>query len=319
MKKSVATALLLALLLTLAGCKNIGKPAEGDGTSSAGTETSDGKESLPAGGPTDGAGSSTESTGGDGETAGGESQEPPQDSGLTVALTASPSASVFAALADEDRQVLAGGAESLKAGTADAAVLTVSEAARLYRESGGSVNVAALLSSGGWVIAEKGTGIDGVLGLGGKTVYAPEDAGEAMAVLGCIAGEYGFEVGKNLKIEAVSDPENRDVALLPEGGTGAGQRTALSLLSEWEYATGRELLPGLCLVVRSDMEDGTLKELLEASSAVCAGAADTDYTEYLYLSGEGELRGALEDYLELLYGADSAVIGGSIPDDGFYR
>lgn len=317
MKKLIAIVLALALLLALAGCKNTGDTENGGGQEPPEGGQSGGGQDPSEDNTTDNGKTDDNDPSDDGD----DRQDPPDEGGVTVALTSGSAAGAFASVAARGREVVtdASAAEGVKAGDYDAAVIAVADAARLYRESGGAVNVAALLTSGGWVVAEKGEMIDGILGLGGKTVYAPEGAGDAMAVLGYIAGEYGFEVGDTIKIEAASDAASRDVALLPEDGVGEGQRAALNLLAEWEYATGRELLPGLCLVVRSDMETDVFDALLEAVKNAVSAASDTDATKYIFVTGTGELRNTLEDYLELLYGVDSSVIGGSIPDDGFYK
>lgn len=352
MKKLLAIVLALALVLALAGCLNKngdtpdgGKPPvsdgdpdgsqtppeDGDGKTDGGDETggngedkSDGDENK-----TDGDGNKTD---GEDKDAGGEDktddsggdggeQDPAEGGSLKLALTPGSAGDALALVSAEGWEVTAGSsaAEGLKAGSYDAAVVSLSDAAKLYRETGGAVDVAALLTSGGWLVAERGDTLSDMLGLAGKVVYAPRNADEAVAVLGYIGLQYGFDLGDTLVIEPVDDAASQDVALLPDGGMGDGQRTALSLLTEWTNATGSELLPGMVLAVRSDLEQEALDGLLAALEAAVSASSDTEVTKFVFITGADELWEALEGHLERLYGVNPEVVGGSIPDDGFFR
>ncbi len=325
MKKLLSLALALSMVLALAGClKNNGDlpdldtpPPDESDPADAQTPPDDGNDKSDDGGSSGGDKTDGEDKSDD-DGDGGE-EDPPEDSARKLALTPGLADALASVSADNwDVTGDSSAAEGLKNGTYDAAAVSLSDAAKLYRETG-AVNVAALLTSGGWLVAEKGDAVTDMLGLGGRIVYAPEDADEAMAVLGYIAEQYGFDLGDTLIIEPTADAASQDLALLPEGGMGDGQRAALSLLEEWEYATGRELLPGTVLAVRSDLEQEPLDGLLAAVETAVSAASDTDVTEYVFVTGADELKDALEGHLELLYGVNPDVVGGSIPDDGFYR
>lgn len=121
-------------------------------------------------------------------------------------------------------------------------------------------------------------------------------------------------------------------------------RSALSLTEEWAAATdGSPLVTGVVVVRRAfaEQEPAALATFLsdyEASThftndnpdqaaplIVAAGIAPSDAVavaaipacNIVYLSG-AELRQALGGYLEVLFAADPASVGGSVPGDDFY-
>ena len=80
--------------------------------------------------------------------------------------------------------------------------------------------------------------------------------------------------------------------------------------------TGQSLWPGLCLAVRQDAEGA--EALASAAKKALEGAKALPGTEYMYVTGADTLRESLRSYLSLLYRLDPEIIGGYIPDDGFY-
>lgn len=308
MKKAVALMLALVFILALGGCiaKMPGEtlPTETGG----GTETEDAGDTEDTT-PPDTAPEDTE----------------PEDTGTEDTTPALPVLAGFGSLAEavgaaaEDWEFIntSDGAKLLSDGTVSAAILPVGEAARLYNETDGEIAITALLTSGGWVIAEQGNAIKDIFSLAGKTVYVPAGEAEAAAVFGYIAEEYGFEIGSTLKLKESEEARGQTPALLPGDLYGnSAQRTAIDLLAEWKDVTGDSLWPGLCLAVRKDAEDAG--SLTGAAKKAVEGAKAAPGTEYVYVTGADSLRESLRSYLSLLYRLDPKIIGGYIPDDGFY-
>ena len=123
-------------------------------------------------------------------------------------------------------------------------------------------------------------------------------------------------------------------------------RKALNLTDEWKKATnGSSVLTQGCLVVRSEVTDDTLKSVLsdyETSIKYMTDTANLDAAAKLaakygivasepiakaaipdcsmvFISDPNEMREALSGYFEVLYAADKTSVGGSVPDDAFYR
>ena len=308
MKKALALTLALVWIVALGGCI-----AGGPG------------ETLP---PETGGGTQTEDTGKSPDTTAPDTtpeDTTPPDTQTEDTAPALPVLAGFGPVAEAVGAAATGwefmntsdAAKLLSDGTAGAAVLSVGEAARIYNETDGAIAVAALLTSGGWVIAEQGDAIRDIFSLAGKTVYVPAGEAEAAAVFGYIAGEYGFEIGSTLKLEASQDARSKTPALLPGDLYGnAAQRAAIDLLAEWKDVTGQSLWPGLCLAVRQDAEGA--EALASAAKKALEGAKALPGTEYMYVTGADTLRESLRSYLSLLYRLDPEIIGGYIPDDGFY-
>lgn len=347
-------ALFLALILTasLAGCLRSGgevteEPSDTDGPTagppvSNPTEGDRDKEPTP---PTDG--------GSDGPTQGPD--EPtapiPDEDALRLGLCADAAAMGAAGLAGNERYRLVFGtvdlAAALSNGELDAALVPIDAAVRIYSATGGKVSLAAVTASGGWKIVERGTVVRNIWDLAGKTVYVPRESSMAVKLFEYVATGYDFILGDTLTLEEVPTSElaSHDLALMPAVLAGstivrdAETHFALDLGEELENVAGFSLLPVGCLIVRSDVEDAELQALLAdlrvsqenlsdnldtvvalkmAASQEEAWAAANDSCTFVWYTGE-ELRERLEGFIDLLYSLDPALIGGHIPDDGFYR
>lgn len=328
-KRLTALLAALVLLISSAGCSRRGEEDKTpeDGAQTAAPPEDTGPEPGQDGGQDTEQGDLPEDGGTENEDAGkpdGGDGDGPQDGGQEAL-------SVLCAVPGPVAEALAGAelsgwtpeaaedaADRLQSGEAQAAAIPLGEAARLYNATDGQVRVCALLSVGGWVIAEQGDGIGSIFSLAGQTVAVPENAPEATAVFAYIAGEYGFELGDTLNIEASDDAGSRSPALLPSDLPGnGGQRAAIDLLEEWETVTGNRMWPGMCLAVRADAED-TEALVTAARSAVEGAQSGWTGLEFRWVAGADELRETLDEYLTLLYELDPELIGGFIPDDGFY-
>ncbi len=342
-KRLIALLAAFALLSSAAGCSRRGEEemTPGDGTQTVtppedtGSQSGqdDGQDAEQGGRPDTGADGGT---GGEPDGEGPDSADPdggdpdggegdgPEDGGQeALSVLCAPPGPVAEALtvavpSGWTLETAEDAVSRLESGEARAAAIPLGEAARLYNATDGRVRVLALLSLGGWVVAERGDGIGSVFSLAGRTVAVPENAPEAAAVFEYIMREYGFEPGDTVLIEKSADAGSEDIALLPSDlPENGGQRAAIDLLEEWENVTGSRMWPGMCLAVRADAEDAdalasAARSAVEGAESGCTGL------EFRWVSGAEELRETLEEYLTLLYELDPSLIGGFIPDDGFY-
>ncbi len=332
MRKYFALLLALVLCLSAAGCKDNTpgetNPPETSGSASVPTDTED-----------------TEPSGSE------EATEPSAEpTGLRLGVLRDSAALGAAGLAGSGRYQVTSGSDAagkLAAGELDAAIIPVSTASRLYNETGGKVKLAAITASGGWVLVERGDSVRDIFGLVGRTVYLPNGFDAAARIFEYIAEEYGYIVGDTLDVRYVDEGSllDTDLALMPSFSAGiaivrdSGFRIALDIQEQWTYLTGETMLPAGCLAVRSDLGDEELKALLadleksqktvsdNLDAAVEAGMAENqeeawaalEGCDLIWIQGESEMREALADYLSALYTMDPALIGGFVPDDGFYR
>lgn len=241
-------------------------------------------------------------------------------------------------------------AAALRDGQLDAAIMPVTGAAKAYGETGESVRIAALIATDALGLYEVGTDVDSIYALAEKSVSVAQDCSGAAEIFEHIALEYGFIMGETLNITRTS-PEAL-VADMSSGSVKLGvmtsadaaripnARLAIDLAEEWEYVTllGTGLPEG-CLVVRSDMPDETLTALLadldgsrkavaaDPAIAARAGLAGSESEaefavsgcDYIWVVGAAAIREKLSAYYETMYRLDPSLLGGSIPDDGFYR
>lgn len=274
----------------------------------------------------------------------------PSAGALRIGLCADAAAIGAAGLAKNEEYRLVFGTPDLTAafsnGELDAALVPIDAAAQIYAATDGKVRLAAVTASGGWKVVERGTAVRDIWGLAGKTVYVPQESSMAVGLFEYVATGYDFMIGDTLMIEAVptSELSQYDLALMPATIAGslivrdADTHLALDLGEELENITGMQLLPVGCLIVASGMDAGKVETLLGdlkasqdslsenldmavalgmAASEEEAWAAAHDSCRLGWYTGE-EMRDRVESFMTLLYSLDPALLGGHIPDDGFY-
>lgn len=276
---------------------------------------------------------------------------PRQPTGVKLGVLRDSAAIGAAGLAAEGLyDVRVGGAdvmEDLSSGALDAAVIPVSDAARLYNETGGKVRIAAVTAAGGWVLVERGDSVQDIFGLVDRTVYLPTGYDAEARMFEHVASEYGYIIGDTLDVMYVGEDalESSDLALMPSLMAGraivrdSDARIALDLQELWTYLTEEPILPAGCLAVGESLGGEELETLLEdlhasqlnvsdhLDAAVDAGLAQDqeeawaalEGCELTWIEGADELRESIAGYLRALYGLDPSLIGGFVPDDGFYR
>lgn len=355
-KKTLALILALLLVISLSACDRSGggpsgepsesdgptdKPAVQDPTKEAGdvTEPSASDDKVTDA-PTDGQDDPTDAT------------DPTDAEGaLKLGLCADAAAIGAAGLSGNGSYRLVFGtadlASALSSGELDAALVPIDAAVRIYDATNGKVSLAAVTASGGWKIVERGSVVRNIWDLAGKTVYVPRESAMAVRLFEYVATGYDFILGDTLKLEEVPTSElaNYDLALMPAILAGSTivrdpeTHLALDLGEELENVTGSALLPVGCLIVRSDMDSDDLQALLAdlrasqeglsdnldkavslkmAASQEEAWAAANDSCTFIWYTG-AEMRERVENFIELLYSLDPSLIGGHIPDDGFFK
>ncbi len=348
MKRCLALLLALILITALAGCdrgeaKVTGTGSGGEPSGSVGPATTPvGSGTAPATGPA-GPSGATEPAG---PTAPPITDPDALRLGLMDDAAALGAAGLYGGTYTLVTRVTDPGGD-LASGALDAAVVPVDAAARIYAETDGKVSIAAVTAAGGWGIVERGNAVHNIWDLAAKTVWTDADASVSTQLFTYVAERYDFIVGDTLKLESVPAAKlaEQDLALMPAKLAGVtlvrdpDTHKALDLGEEWTAITGSDFLPAACLVVSADMTDQDLEALkadLKASQeavsdsldkAVALGLAanqeeawaSLECLTFTWLEGADTVREALYDYFSVLYRLDPELIGGYIPDDGFYR
>lgn len=353
----IALLLALVLIPNLSGCLNTSDP-QGSSGPPAPSATDGTTQTPEPGGtsdigpgrePSQDASDGTQSTDGTQDT-----DKPdvptPDDGALRIGLCADAAAIGAAGLAYNTEYELVFGTPDLTAafseGALDAALVPIDAAAQIYSATGGKVRLAAVTASGGWKIVERGTAVRDIWGLAGKTVYVPQESAMAAELFAYVATGYDFAIGETLMVEAVPTSElaSYDLALMPAAIAGslivrdADTHLALDLETELRNVSGMQLLPVGCLIVSSELVPERVAKLqndLKASQdglsdnldmAVTLGMAASqeeawaianDSCRFVWYIGE-DMRDGLESFMTLLYSIDPALLGGHIPDDGFF-
>lgn len=154
----------------------------------------------------------------------------------------------------------------LKAGTADIASLTVSEAAKLYNETNGAVKLLAVTGLGFYSVLENGEKIQSISDLKGKTVYAAYKGTAFEQAINYIFAQNGIDPEKDIDLQfKATDKEVAELAvggeatvcILPEPyasrviGSVETCRRAISLNAEWDKISETPLAQSV-VVVRTE-------------------------------------------------------------------
>lgn len=90
-----------------------------------------------------------------------------------------------------------------------------------------------------------------------------------------------------------------------------------AFLSEYEASIAYMADPAN-MAVSSELNPGKLLETYGIVPSAAVAAEALPQANLTFISGAKDLRNAIQGYYEVLYAANPAAIGGSIPDDGFY-
>ncbi len=248
--------------------------------------------------------------------------------------------------------------DALISGSADIAAIATNVAATLSAKTDGAIQVLAVNTLGVLYILEKGDSVNSMADLVGKTVYATGQGANPEYVLNYLLTQNGVDPADvdiqwmtAQEVSAKMTSSEQAICMLPVPAATAlmiqdsSVRQAVSLSDEWD-ALGQGSLAMGCVVARTEYVEENPQAVenflaaYEASINYMKDEANADQASQLvaqyeitpnakvaaaaipqcnltYLAGQ-EMRSTLEQYYQVLFQADPAAIGGSMPYDSFY-
>ena len=247
---------------------------------------------------------------------------------------------------------------ALLKGELDMACVPANLAAVLYNKTEGEIEVLAVNTLGVLYIVENGESVQSMADLKGKTIVAAGKGSTPEYALRYLLAENGIDPDSDVTIDWKSEHSEcvaalasgqATIALLPQPfvtvaqGKIEGLRMALDLTKEWDaLGNGSSLITGVIVARRAVVEENPaavnefLKDYAASVDWVNASTADAaaligeygivdaavaekalPYCNIVCLTG-ADLLEALPGYLEVLYNASPAAVGGEMPDNSFY-
>ena len=243
-------------------------------------------------------------------------------------------------------------------GDLDIAALPTNVAATLYHKTQGEVQLLALNTLGVLYVLEKGDTVHTLSDLAGRTIYATGQGANPEYVLDYLLEKNGLDPDSDVTVEwrstgdevaALMASGEAELALLPVPSATAvlmqnsDVRAAIDLNDAWEQAGAAGTFTMGCVVVRTafaqeqpqavtdflteyaasiDYVNNHVEQAAQlvaqygiTPSAQVAQAA-IPQANLVCITGLDML--SIQNYYEVLYQADPASIGGSIPDGAFY-
>ena len=209
-----------------------------------------------------------------------------------------------------------------------------------------------------YIVEKGGQTVTDVQSLAGKTLYATGKGATPEYALTYLLAQNGLTLGRDVTVEWKSEPseivalmaqEEHAVAMLPQPfvtvaqGKIEGLRMALDLTAEWDKLdNGSGLITGVAVARKAFVEEhpAAVDAFLQAyagsvdwvnantaeAAAVIGDLGIVDaavaekalpYCNIVCLTG-GEMEAKLSGYLQVLYDADPASVGGAVPGADFY-
>ena len=231
-------------------------------------------------------------------------------------------------------------------------------AAVLYNKTEGEIEVLAVNTLGVLYIVENGESVRSMADLKGMTIVAAGKGSTPEYALRYLLAENGIDPDSDVTIDWKSEHSEcvaalasgqATIALLPQPfvtvaqGKIEGLRMALDLTKEWDaLGNGSSLITGVIVARRAVVEENPaavnefLKDYAASVDWVNANTVDAaaligeysivdaavaekalPYCNIVCLTG-ADLLEALPGYLEVLYNASPAAVGGEMPDNSFY-
>ena len=243
-------------------------------------------------------------------------------------------------------------------GELDMAAIPANLAATLYQKTNGGIQAVAVNTLGVLYVVEQGDTVHSMADLKGRTILSTGKGTTPEYVLRYLLTANGLDPDKDVDIQYYSEAtevtaqmaSTQDaIAVLPQPYvTAAGLkddtlRVALDLTAEWDKVADTQLITGVTVVRKAYAEehpDVVAAFLADYAQSVNAANTDLDGTAALCeeqgvvakaaiakkalpncnivcLTG-ADLLEALPGYLEVLYNASPAAVGGEMPDNSFY-
>ena len=246
----------------------------------------------------------------------------------------------------------------LMKGELDMAAIPANLAATLYQKTSGGIEAVAVNTLGVLYVVEKGDTVQSMADLKGRTILSTGKGTTPEYVLRYLLNANGIDPDKDVTIEYYSEATEVTaqmattedaIAVLPQPYvTAAGLqdetlRVALNLTEEWNKVADTQLITGVTVVRKEYAEehpDVVAAFLTDYAKSVEAANTDLDGTAALCeeqgvvakaaiakkalpncnivcLTGD-ELKADASAYLQVLFDADPAAVGGALPGDDFY-
>ena len=243
-------------------------------------------------------------------------------------------------------------------GELDMAAIPANLAATLYQKTNGGIQAVAVNTLGVLYVVEQGDTVHTMADLKGRTILSTGKGTTPEYVLRYLLTANGLDPDKDVNIQYYSEATEvtaqmaaaQDaIAVLPQPYvTAAGLkddtlRVALDLTAEWDKVADTQLITGVTVVRKAYAEehpDVVAAFLADYAQSVNAANTDLDGTAALCeeqgvvakaaiakkalpncnivcLTGE-ELKADVSGYLQVLYDADPAAVGGTLPGEDFY-
>lgn len=243
-------------------------------------------------------------------------------------------------------------------GELDMAAIPANLAATLYQKTSGGIQAVAVNTLGVLYVVEQGDTVHSMADLKGRTILSTGKGTTPEYVLRYLLTANGIDPDKDVDIQYYSEAtevtaqmaSTQDaIAVLPQPYvTAAGLkddtlRVALDLTAEWDKVADTQLITGVTVVRKAYAEehpDVVAAFLADYAQSVNAANTDLDGTAALCeeqgvvakaaiakkalpncnivcLTGE-ELKADVSGYLQVLYDADPAAVGGALPSEDFY-
>ena len=243
-------------------------------------------------------------------------------------------------------------------GELDMAAIPANLAATLYQKTSGGIQAVAVNTLGVLYVVEQGDTVHSMADLKGRTILSTGKGTTPEYVLRYLLTANGLDPDKDVDSQYYSEAtevtaqmaSTQDaIAVLPQPYvTAAGLkddtlRVALDLTAEWDKVADTQLITGVTVVRKAYAEehpDVVAAFLADYAQSVNAANTDLDGTAALCeeqgvvakaaiakkalpncnivcLTGE-ELKADVSGYLQVLYDADPAAVGGTLPGEDFY-
>ena len=246
----------------------------------------------------------------------------------------------------------------LMKGELDMAAIPANLAATLYQKTNGGIQAVAVNTLGVLYVVEQGDTVQSMADLKGRTILSTGKGTTPEYVLRYLLNANGIDPDKDVTIEYYSEATEVTaqmattedaIAVLPQPYVTAAQmkdsglRVVLDLTKEWNRVCDTQLITGVT-VVRTEYAkqnpDVIAAFLTDYQKSVKAANEDIDGTAALCeevgvvakaaiakkalpncnivcLTGD-ELKTNASAYLQVLFDADPAAVGGALPGDDFY-
>lgn len=247
---------------------------------------------------------------------------------------------------------------SLIKGDLDMACVPANLAATLYQKTEGEIVTLAVNTLGVIYIVENGNAVQSMADLRGKTIVSAGKGSTPEYALRYLLSENGIDPDADVTIDWKSEHAecvsalatgSATIAVLPQPFVTVAQgkidslRVALDLTEEWAALdNGSALLTGVVVARKEFVEANpvTVADFLEDYTASVAWVNDNTadaaqligeygivdaavaekalpYCNIVCITGE-EMQEKLSGYLQVLYDADPASVGGALPEADFY-